>query len=71
MCVPRVSAIEIQTIGPISMKFGMSILLNGGRFVAMIRPHTPAPGVRGVPKHGLASAASTVRFGENFIKQKL
>jgi hypothetical protein len=61
MCVPCVSAIEIQTTRPISMKFGMSILLNGGRFVAGIQPHTPTPGVRGalnIVWH--ASAASAV-----------
>jgi hypothetical protein len=68
MCVPCVSAIT----GPISVKFGMSILLNGGRFVAGIRPHTPTLGVRGaLNRVWRASVASAVRFGENFIKQKL
>ncbi len=43
MCVLCVSAIEIQTTGPISMKFGMSILLNGGRFIAGIQNPIPQP----------------------------
>jgi len=44
----------------------------GERFVAGIQPHTPTPRVRGA-LNGVwcASAASTVRFGENFVKQKL
>ncbi len=70
MCVPCVSAIEIQTTGPISMKFGMSILLNGGKVRSW--DSTPTPGVRGALNIvWRASAASTIRFGENFIKQKL
>jgi hypothetical protein len=69
MCVPCVSTIEIQTTGPISMKFGMSILLNGGRFIAGIQP--PTPGVRGaLTRVCPASAASTVQFGKNFILYK-
>jgi hypothetical protein len=69
MCVPCVSAIEIQTTRPISMKFGPQW---GGRFIAGIQPHTPTPRVRGaLNKVWRASATSTVRFGENFIKQEL
>ena len=47
MCVPCVSAIEIQTTGPISMKFGMSILLNGGKVRSWDLTPYPSPGVRG------------------------
>jgi len=44
----------------------------GERFIAGIRPHTPTPRVRGsLNRVLLASAASTVVFGENFIKPKL
>ncbi len=62
MCVLCVSAIEIQTTGPISMKFGMSILLNGGKVRRWdSKPHTPTPGVRGALNIvWRASAASTV-----------
>ncbi len=68
MCVPCVSAIEIQTTGPISMTFGMGILLNGGK----VHSWDSTPAVRGSLNRVLhASAASTVVFGENFIKPKL
>ena len=49
----------------------MEVVLEGGRFLGGFRPGTPTPGY-GVRK-GVrgASGASTVRFGKNFIKQKL
>jgi hypothetical protein len=72
MCVPNVSAIEIQTTGPISMKFGMSILLNGGKVHSWDSTPYPNPQGQGsLNRVFCASAASTVRFGENLIKQKL
>ena len=55
------------------MKFGTEVVLEGGRFLGFFYP-VPHPhplgtgcvkGVRG------ASGASTMRFGENCIKQKL
>jgi hypothetical protein len=68
MCVPCVSAIEIQTTGPISMTFGMGIILNGGK----VHSWDLTPAVRGSLNRVLhVSAASTVVFGENFIKPKL
>ena len=72
LCV-CVFPIEIQMGGRIRMKFGTEVVLEGGRFLGFFYP-VPHPhplgtgcvkGVRG------ASGASTVRFGENFIKQKL
>ena len=49
MCVcVCVSAIEIQTTGPISMKFGMGILLNGGKVYSWdstAYPNSPGSGV--------------------------
>jgi len=71
MCV---YSIEIQTTGLISMKFGMGILLNGGKVCSW--DLTPYPNPQGQGQGALngvlcASAASTVQFGENFIKQKL
>ncbi len=75
MCVPCVSAIEIleiQTTGPISMKFGTSILLNGGKVHSWDSTPYPNPwGQGGLNKVWCASAASIIQFGENFIKQKL
>ena len=69
MCV---FSIEIQTAGRIGTKFGTQVVLEGGKVLGGFRPGTPTPpgtgcgkGVRG------ASGASTVRFGKNFIKQKL
>ena len=61
---------ETQTAGRVGMKFGTEVVYDGGRFwggrgggwggvVKCIK------GVQG------ASGASAVRFGENFIKQKL
>ncbi len=61
MCVLCVSAIEIQATGPISMKFGMSILLNGGNVRSW--DSTPYPNPRGqgaLNRVWSASAASTV-----------
>ena len=66
-------SIEIQMAGPIGTKFGTEVILEGGKVLWGFRPGTPTPtlgmgcvkGVRG------ASGASTVCFGENFIKQKL
>ncbi len=44
----------------------------GERLIAGIRPPCPNPQGQGGPKWGLgASAASTVQFGENFIKTKV
>ncbi len=58
MCVPCVSAIEIQTTGPISMKFGMSILLNGGKVRSWDLTPYPNPRGQGGPKQGLACLCS-------------
>ncbi len=72
MCVPCVSAIEIQTTGQISMKFGMSILLIEGKVCSWDLTPYPNPWGQGaLNRVWRASVASTVRFGENFIKQKL
>ena len=67
-----VFSIEIQTAGWNGTKFGMEVVLEGGRFLGVFRPGTPTPPGTGCVK-GVqgASGASTVRFGENFIKQKL
>jgi len=49
------------------MAFGMGILLNGGK----VHSWDSTPAVRGSLNRVLhASAASTVVFGENFIKPK-
>ena len=65
-------SIEIQTAGRIGTKFGTEVVLQGGKVLGGVSTQYPTPqgtecikGVRG------ASGASTVRFGENFIKQKL
>ena len=55
------------------MKFGMEVVLEGGKVLGggfdPVPPPTPDTGcVKGVRG---ASGASTVRFGENFIKPKL
>ncbi len=75
MCVcvgAYISGIKIQTTGPISMKFGMGILLNGGKVHSWDSPPYPNPRVRGF-LNGVwrAFVASTVQFGENVIRQKL
>ena len=63
-----VFSIEIQTAGQIGTKFGMEVVLEGGK-VSTRYPHPPGTGcIKG--ERG-ASGASTVFFGENFIKQKL
>ena len=66
-----VFSIEIQMAGRIETKFGTEVVLEGGKVLGGVstRYHPPKYGVR----KGVwgASAASTVRFGENFIKQKL
>ena len=66
-------SIEIQTAGRIGMKFGTEVVLEGGKVLGVGGfdpvPHPPGTGcIKGVWG---ASGASTVRFGENFIKQKL
>ena len=66
-------SIEIQTAGRIGTKFGTEVVLEGGKVLGGVSTRYPPPppgtgcvkGVRG------ASGASTVRFGKNFIKQKL
>ncbi len=58
MCVPCVSALEIQTTGPISMKFGMSILLNGGKVHSYDSTPYPNPRGQGGPKDCLACFCS-------------
>ena len=71
MCVCLFS-IEIQTAGRIGTKFGTQVVLEEGKDLGGVStryPHPPGTGcVKGVRG---ASGASTVRFGENFIKQKL
>ena len=65
-------SIEIQTAGRIGTKFGTEVVLQGGKVLGGVStryPHPPGTGcVKGVWG---ASGASTVRFGKNFIKQKL
>jgi hypothetical protein len=61
-----ISGIEIQTTGPISMKFGMGIHLNEGKVHTWDLTPYPPP----LNRFRHASVASTVQFGENFIKQK-
>ena len=65
-------SIEIQTAGRIGTKFGTEVVLEGGKVLGGVStryPHPPGTGcVKGVWG---ASGASTVHFGENFIKQKL
>ena len=65
-------SIEIQTTGRIGTKFGTEVVLEEGKVLGGVSTRYPTPpgtgcvkGVRG------ASGASTVRFGKNFIKQKL
>ena len=54
------------------MKFGMEVVLEGGKVLGEVSTRYPHPLGMGCVK-GVwgASGASTVRFGENFIKQKL
>ena len=65
-------SIEIQTAGRIGTKFGTEVVLERGKVLGGVStryPHPPGTGcVKGVRG---ASGASTVRFGKNFIKQKL
>ena len=73
MCVSVcLFSIEIQTAGRIGTKFGTEVVLKGGKVLRGFRPGTPTPLGTGCVK-GVwgASGASTVHFGENFIKQKL
>ena len=61
-------SIEIQTAGRIGTKFGMEVVLEGGKVLGYPVPHPLGTGcVKGVQG---ASGASTRRFGKNFIKQK-
>ena len=53
-------SVEIQTPKQIGMKFGMEVVLKGGRFGC-------GKGVRGASG---VSGASAVHFDKNFIKQK-
>jgi hypothetical protein len=73
MCVCAcISGIEFKTTGPISMKFGMGIFLIEGKACSWDLTPYPNPGVRGALKRDWrASAALTVQFSENFMKQKL
>ena len=64
-------SIEIQTAGRIGTKFGTEVVLEGGRFLGFFDPVPHPPGTGCVKGVRGASGASTVRFGKNFIKQKL
>ena len=67
-----VFSIEIQTAGRIGMKFGTEVVLEVGEGSwGGFDPVPPPPGMGCVKGVQGASGASTVRFGENFIKQKL
>ena len=65
-----VFSIEIQSAGRIGTKFGMEVVLKGGKVLGGVSaqyPHPPGTGcVKGVRG---ASGASTVRFGGNFINK--
>jgi hypothetical protein len=64
-----ISAIEIQTTAPILMKFGIEILLNAGKVPSWVATPYPHPrGQMALNRVWPASAASTVRLGENYIK---
>ena len=67
-----VFSIEIQTAGRIGTKFGTEVALEGGKVLGGVSARYPhPPGTGGVQGVRGASGASTVRFGKNFIKQKL
>ena len=55
MCV---YSAEIQTTGLISMKFGMGILLNGGKVCSWDLTPYPNPQGQGGPKRGLVCLCS-------------
>jgi hypothetical protein len=64
-----VSAIEIQTTAPILMKFGIEILINAGKVPSWVATPYPHPRGQGALNWVWpASAASTVKLGENFNK---
>ena len=65
-------SIEIQTAGRIGTKFGTEVVLEGGTVLGGVSTRYPTPPGTGCI-NGVwgASGASTVCFGENFIKQKL
>jgi len=52
------------------MTLGMGILLNAGKVQSWVGTQY-TPGSRALNGIWPASAASTIRLGENFIKQKL
>ena len=71
LCVCLFS-IEIQTAGRIGTKFGTEVVLEGGRFLGGgLTRYPPPPGMGYIKGVQGASGASTVRFGGNFMKQKL
>ncbi len=49
-----ISAIEIQTSGLISVRFGMGIFLNVGKVRSWVATPFPKPRGQGDPKRGLA-----------------
>jgi hypothetical protein len=66
----HISAIEIQTTALILMKFGMEILLIAGKVPSRVAtPYSHPWGKGALNRVWPASAASTVRLGENFLKK--
>ena len=63
-------SLEIQMACQIRMKFGTEVVLEGRKVLGGGSTRYPHPSRYGVRKGG-ASGASTMHFGENFIKQKL
>ena len=57
--------------GRIGTKFGTEVVLEGGRFLGVSTRYPHPQGTRCVKGVQGASGASTLRFGKNFIKQKL
>ena len=65
-------SIEIQMAGRIGTKFGTEVVLEGWKVLGVVSTRYPhLPGMGCVKGEWGASGASTVHFGENFIKQKL
>ncbi len=72
MCVCMYIWYRNPNPGQISMKFGMGILLKGGKVCSWdLTPYPNPQGQGALNGVWCTSAASTVQFGEKFIKQTL